>query len=251
MESRKPFFLTNVLRRKPQNSEVSDENGWGNTTGDPGLNGWGSSPGSTSSAPITNGWADEPPVSHYNGWGLGSGSLPKPPSVETTNNGSGYQKTKDEYNGWGSGSGGKCATAEASTNGWMAVVPLKDGYNGWVNELSEPEPIRKQAEFDVGIGTILEPRQVEVDSWAPSAPPLPDDGFNEDNTDVASEEDGKKGDALCVVCWVARVEGACVPCGHMSSCMTCLHEIESKQGTCPICRSKIDKVIRIYAVQSE
>ncbi|GJT96330.1 hypothetical protein Tco_1091848 [Tanacetum coccineum] len=167
MESRKPFFLMNLLRRKPQNSEVNDENGWGTKTGDPGLNGWGSSPGSTSSAPITNGWSDEPPASHYNGWGFGSGSLPKPPSLETTNDGWGYEKPKDEYNGWASGSGGKCTTPEASTNGWMNVEPLKDG-------------------------------QVEVDSWAPSAPPLPDEGFNEDNNDVALEENGKKGNAFCV-----------------------------------------------------
>lgn len=52
----------------------------------------------------------------------------------------------------------------------------------------------------------------------------------------------------CTICLDAPVEGACVPCGHMAGCMMCLSEIEAKKWGCPVCRTKIDKVIRIYAV---
>ncbi|KAF5194802.1 E3 ubiquitin-protein ligase xbat35 protein [Thalictrum thalictroides] len=52
----------------------------------------------------------------------------------------------------------------------------------------------------------------------------------------------------CVICLDAPVEGACIPCGHMGGCMSCLNEIKDKKWGCPVCRSKIDQIIRIYAV---
>ncbi|KAK4482464.1 hypothetical protein RD792_009621 [Penstemon davidsonii] len=55
-------------------------------------------------------------------------------------------------------------------------------------------------------------------------------------------------DASCTICLDAPLEGACVPCGHMAGCMSCLNEIKAKKWGCPVCRTKIDQVIRIYAV---
>ncbi|XP_073147526.1 putative E3 ubiquitin-protein ligase XBAT35 [Henckelia pumila] len=52
----------------------------------------------------------------------------------------------------------------------------------------------------------------------------------------------------CTICLDAPLEGACVPCGHMAGCMSCLNEIKAKKWGCPVCRSKIDQIIRIYAV---
>jgi len=52
----------------------------------------------------------------------------------------------------------------------------------------------------------------------------------------------------CAICLDAQVEGACVPCGHMAGCMTCLNKIKRKNWGCPVCRAKIDQVVRIYAV---
>ncbi|CAK9166801.1 unnamed protein product [Ilex paraguariensis] len=52
----------------------------------------------------------------------------------------------------------------------------------------------------------------------------------------------------CVICLDAPVEGACIPCGHMAGCMSCLNEIKEKRWGCPVCRAKIDQVIRLYAV---
>ncbi|KAG8370437.1 hypothetical protein BUALT_Bualt14G0116700 [Buddleja alternifolia] len=52
----------------------------------------------------------------------------------------------------------------------------------------------------------------------------------------------------CTICLDAPLEGACVPCGHMAGCMSCLNEIKAKKWGCPVCRTKIDQIIRIYAV---
>ncbi|XP_058211767.1 putative E3 ubiquitin-protein ligase XBAT35 [Rhododendron vialii] len=35
--------------------------------------------------------------------------------------------------------------------------------------------------------------------------------------------------SLCLICLDAPVEGACIPCGHMVGCMSCLNEIKDKK----------------------
>lgn len=52
----------------------------------------------------------------------------------------------------------------------------------------------------------------------------------------------------CVICLDSPIEGACIPCGHMAGCMSCLNEIKAKKWGCPVCRTKIDQVVRLYAV---
>ncbi|GAB2265981.1 hypothetical protein Dimus_001012 [Dionaea muscipula] len=64
----------------------------------------------------------------------------------------------------------------------------------------------------------------------------------------AVEAGSKVGESSCVICLDALVEAACVPCGHMVGCMSCLNEVKAKNWGCPICRTKIDQVIRVYAV---
>nr|GMD62877.1 putative E3 ubiquitin-protein ligase XBAT35 isoform X2 [Ipomoea batatas] len=65
---------------------------------------------------------------------------------------------------------------------------------------------------------------------------------------VSTDEDSDRPGASCVICLDAPVEGACIPCGHMAGCMSCLNEIKAKKWGCPVCRAKIDQVIRLYAV---
>lgn len=52
----------------------------------------------------------------------------------------------------------------------------------------------------------------------------------------------------CVICLDAPAEGACIPCGHVAGCMPCLNEVKAKRWGCPVCRAKIDQVIKIYHV---
>ena len=71
----------------------------------------------------------------------------------------------------------------------------------------------------------------------------------EENAAKAGEkEKDNKNDSSCVICLDAPVEGACIPCGHMAGCMSCLNEVKAKNWGCPVCRSKIDQVVRLYAV---
>lgn len=61
-------------------------------------------------------------------------------------------------------------------------------------------------------------------------------------------KEDKDATSSCVICLDAPVEGACVPCGHMAGCMSCLNEVKAKKWGCPVCRAKINQVVRLYAV---
>ncbi|GAB4843117.1 hypothetical protein Ancab_013093 [Ancistrocladus abbreviatus] len=69
-----------------------------------------------------------------------------------------------------------------------------------------------------------------------------------ENSDTTEGEKKKGGSSSCVICLDAPVEGACVPCGHMAGCMSCLSELKAKKWGCPICRANIDQIMRVYAV---
>ncbi|CAH2079191.1 unnamed protein product [Thlaspi arvense] len=56
------------------------------------------------------------------------------------------------------------------------------------------------------------------------------------------------GSGVCVVCVDASCEAVCVPCGHVAGCISCLKEVKDKKMGCPVCRSKIDQVIKLYHV---
>lgn len=53
---------------------------------------------------------------------------------------------------------------------------------------------------------------------------------------------------LCIVCFDSQVEAACIPCGHMAGCMACFKKIEAKSKKCPVCRAKVDQVVKIYTI---
>ncbi|EXC01806.1 Putative E3 ubiquitin-protein ligase XBAT35 [Morus notabilis] len=127
-------------------------------------------------------------------------------------------------------------------------------------------------------GKLTENNDIQLDSVAPmiqppdliaSAPPIVD-GTSEDGPihypsidldpiDISSpsveSSPAKLGDtkedknsSCCVICLDAPIEGACIPCGHMAGCMSCLNEIKAKKWGCPVCRAQINQVVRLYAV---
>lgn len=163
-------------------------------------------------------------------------------------------------NGWGdldvnvthseSGPSSVPPPVKASCNGWDAE-PTMGEFNGWVDaDAGSSRPT-------VSPMTVA-PTPLPT---APSAPPLPVDALEEgpihypvidegtvDLSVTSDEAKGQADESCCVICWEAPIEGACIPCGHMAGCMSCLSEIKSKKGVCPVCRDKIDQVIRLYAV---
>lgn len=189
-----------------------------------------------------------------------------PPRPEATSNnqpelssGSNSQSTSTT-NGWGDLDGittqSECGLSsvppltKASCNGW-ADEPTTEKLNGWAD--ADPGPSRPTVS-----PLTVAPEPVPS---APSAPPLPMDNVDDgpiryptiddgpmDMSATNGEAEGKTDESCCVICWEAPVEGACIPCGHMAGCMSCLSEIKSNKGDCPVCRAKIDQVIRLYAV---
>ncbi|KAJ4785490.1 RING/U-box superfamily protein [Rhynchospora pubera] len=55
-------------------------------------------------------------------------------------------------------------------------------------------------------------------------------------------------DGLCIVCFDSKIEAACIPCGHMAGCVACFKKIEAKNKRCPVCRAKVDQIVKIYTV---
>ncbi|GJP66045.1 hypothetical protein CLOP_g22928 [Closterium sp. NIES-67] len=56
------------------------------------------------------------------------------------------------------------------------------------------------------------------------------------------------GGGQCVICWDARAEAVCVPCGHVAGCMECLGEVKGKGWGCPVCRANIQQVVKLFHV---
>lgn len=138
--------------------------------------------------------------------------------------------------------------------------------SGPSSSTAPPPPSGKASAFNYnshGIGIVLES--------SPSAPPLTDDDIATveegpinypsidstpvnvpsasslpASTDGERKEDGSTG--TCAICLDAPSEAVCVPCGHVAGCMSCLNEIKSKKWGCPVCRAKIDQVIKLYRV---
>lgn len=181
------------------------------------------------------------------------------------NNINGWDNTTNDtrQNGWGSF--GRSPPSEASSSGWKDE-PTKEEYNGWGGPKSKPtnNPFQTtHTSHDI-------PPPVQTTNTIPSAPPGPLDVLSEgpihypsidfspvdlsipnvEDEEASRTNEAKDGDgsASCVICWEAPVEGACIPCGHMAGCMSCLNEIKMKKGDCPVCRAKINQVIRLYAV---
>jgi hypothetical protein len=52
---------------------------------------------------------------------------------------------------------------------------------------------------------------------------------------------------LCAVCLLSpRVGVALVPCGHSRFCLTCAETVTAIGHGCPLCRSQIDMVMRLF-----
>ncbi|XP_060181496.1 AMSH-like ubiquitin thioesterase 3 [Lycium barbarum] len=127
-------------------------------------------------------------------------------------------------------------------------------------------PDNKQTRHSRLTLTIPRPANPEV---VPSAPPIENLIIDDDaplqsgsaessfvdsssstteNLSKRQDEGSSNAASSCIICYEAPIEGACVPCGHMAGCMSCLNEIKAKSWGCPVCRTKIELVLRLYAV---
>ncbi|GMP55982.1 hypothetical protein CsSME_00020620 [Camellia sinensis var. sinensis] len=164
------------------------------------------------------------------------------------------------------------ANASSSNHGgWStsAAPPPKGSCSGW--EIQEAGPsgnptqhVQNQSDIPA---VVQAPHEIPTPPSLPSAPPIDDvvvdDGpihypsIDSSPIDLSSPrvenladqaDDRKEDSSSCVICLDAPVEGACIPCGHMAGCMSCLNEVKAKKWGCPVCRAKIDQVVRLYTV---
>lgn len=174
----------------------------------------------------------------------------------------------DSHNGWGAAVAS--THSAAGGGGWMDEAP-REGYNGWGVPNMGPSGSQGHVQTRYDIPPVSETSGGNTASVpsAPSAPPIPDEELDaglihhpsfdfslldlsvpaiELGASVTSDVNEGGSSSSCIICWEAPVEGACIPCGHMAGCMTCLSEIKAKKGVCPVCRSNINQVTRLYAV---
>ncbi|XP_014513349.1 putative E3 ubiquitin-protein ligase XBAT34 [Vigna radiata var. radiata] len=149
-----------------------------------------------------------------------------------------------------------------------AVNTGNHGFLGTPNSnTSESEPVQETKTGGNGDHHQSHVNASELE-FNPSAPPIvgdiPTDGpiqypsIDLSPVDMASSDvdklpngEGKTASgsgSSCVICLDAPAEGACIPCGHVAGCMSCLNEVKSKKWGCPVCRAKIDQIIKLYHV---
>lgn len=61
------------------------------------------------------------------------------------------------------------------------------------------------------------------------------------NYALEAELAAMKDQGMCVICLAEVASYAAVPCGHLALCERC-----GVQPTCPVCRTKVQRVMRIY-----
>ncbi|KAK9931161.1 hypothetical protein M0R45_018453 [Rubus argutus] len=212
-----------------------------------------------------------------------SASQERPPFLDghPTYESSASSSSSGNFNGWST------STNTSSYNGWVepiAAASPKVSSSDWSGVQTGPvggstghpeiqdSPTQTTPSDSIPSAStqlVAFPSTSTQSTPIPSAPPVLDASLDEypihypsidsspiDLSNPAAEstpptDDAKKGEGAsssCVICLDAPVEGACIPCGHMAGCMSCLSEIKGKKWGCPVCRAKIDQVVRLYAV---
>ncbi|XP_078439841.1 putative E3 ubiquitin-protein ligase XBOS34 isoform X2 [Wolffia australiana] len=150
------------------------------------------------------------------------------------------------------------SSSAVAATGWSTPPPNQtpdhSNFNGWgppaPPSLDPPTVSLPSAPVVNGWDQIQYPRidcsPVDLNLRAAVHKENNNNNKKKNQSDAGPEESSESG--ACVVCLDARVEGACVPCGHMAGCMACLQEIKGKSWGCPVCRTPIDQVIKLYAV---
>lgn len=153
-------------------------------------------------------------------------------------------------NDWGN------STQSSSHNGWAVQEPGSSS-SAAVHENQKHDDLVASSysqEIPPVIAPSAPPLTMEVADDGPIHYPIIDASQVElvlPKHEEKSEKEGQNNSSdsgACVICLDAAVEGACVPCGHMAGCMACLNDIKAKNWGCPVCRAKIDQIIRLYAV---
>jgi len=198
------------------------------------------------STPSTNGWGI-PPSNSHNGWG--PPAAPAPSKLSSQSQAQADTPSSSTYNGWdmpGTSSSQSSSRSNKTQINPPVVIPQEalpalptPTAPPFAEETFYSGPVQYPSVDATPVDVVM-PATTEGGTAAASARP----GENEAN----ASSSGNTPSGTCVICLDAPVEGACIPCGHMAGCMSCLKDIESKKWGCPICRATINQVVRLYTV---
>ncbi|XP_004240501.1 putative E3 ubiquitin-protein ligase XBAT35 isoform X1 [Solanum lycopersicum] len=276
--------VNKILHYHGQSSGVKNKNDWCSNTNDSAHSGWGSLVRSVPRSEITNhDWTDDRTKVQQYGWENTADvssqrqqrSLAKSTPSELSCNGWINELDVEEYNGWGvpePRQGRRDASAEVHYQGWENTskdkIASSDVSSCKAMDKTDNAPEFRPIVYPGENAETQEGNNPAFDFAVPSAPPVPKEiedvhypvidlsplplstpPVEQKTASVTTQKEKEHKPALCIICWEASVEGACVPCGHMVGCMQCLNQIiKSKIGACPVCRVKIDQVIKLYSV---
>ena len=89
------------------------------------------------------------------------------------------------------------------------------------------------------INAMLEPAEVHssihraLTVWTATADP--------EGVGSVDENSGK-----CLLCFDGPADHLCSPCGHMCGCEDCLTVVHRTSGRCPICRSRVERIQKVF-----
>lgn len=84
-----------------------------------------------------------------------------------------------------------------------------------------------------------------VQSASATPPETMEEVSSQPSTTVTAESDKSETEACCKVCYLQDVNVVFLPCAHLIACVTCATKLDS----CPVCRSKIQATLRVFAVR--
>ncbi|KAG1361832.1 putative E3 ubiquitin-protein ligase XBOS34 [Cocos nucifera] len=207
-------------------TQTSNTNGWGGASDNSTHNGWGPPDAAAPSKMTAQAHLNEPNTSSYNGWAA--------PEVRP-NNGTSQPTTSQPD------------TPIIIPSNETPPTVLVPSAPPIVEETFYDGPVHyppiDSSPVDISMPTIeIKPAANEVKEDSASS-----SSFSKSGNGEVKEGNGSTS-GICVICLDAPVEGACIPCGHMAGCMPCLKEIKAKNWGCPVCRAKIDQIVKLYAV---
>ncbi|XP_077252125.1 putative E3 ubiquitin-protein ligase XBOS34 [Tasmannia lanceolata] len=189
-------------------TEINNTNGWGNSADIASHNGWVPPEGTVPPSELGSGGCDNSSSSSHNGWDVPSGPSGNPTQLDRSRN--------------------TTPVVALSTQSIPPTTTAIPSAPAVPEEIPDDSPIHypliDSSPIDLSMPTVeIKPATSEL-----------------------KEENGASD--LCVICLDALKEGACVPCGHVVGCMLCLNDVKAKDWGCPVCRAKINQVIRLYTV---
>ncbi|OIW17915.1 hypothetical protein TanjilG_00245 [Lupinus angustifolius] len=144
---------------------------------------------------------------------------------------------------------GFVGTKNPNTSGSMNLHEAEQGGNNQHVQILENDILSDgHTTSGLDFNPSVPPVTVVVLVGGPIQYPSIDLSPSDTSSPVVDKKNADENSSSCVICLDAPAEGACIPCGHVAGCMSCLNEVKTKKLGCPVCRAKINQVIKLYHV---